>query len=149
MDRGESDSPKPDSSAVHLALQETLRGPDTFAAARSASDGSTPILKKLLLPIAARLVHFFARYQVDWNFSVARTLEAAVRGLDERDRWIERLIERLRSAEQRVGQLETEIRGAREAEEDARRKLAALGIRLRELEERQRALGSRVESGNG
>ena len=66
---------------------------------------------------------------------MAKALEATVRSLDERDRWIEDLAARLRSTEEKVAQLESALRGAREAEDDARKKLAALGVRLRDLEE--------------
>jgi len=124
-----------DNSRVHLALQEALRAPDTFAAARRDSAEPRSALKRLLAPIAARLVPFFARRQVEWNVAVAKALEATVRSLDERDRWIAELAARLRSTEEKVAQLETELRSAREAEEDARKKLAVLGVRLRGLEE--------------
>ena len=88
------------------------------------------------MPIAAKIVHFFARSQVEWNAAASRALEAVVRSFDERDRWVSALVARVRAAEERVSQLEAELRGARAAEEDARRKLAQVGIRLRELEER-------------
>jgi septal ring factor EnvC (AmiA/AmiB activator) len=126
-----------DNSRAHLALQEVLRIPDTFAAARRDSAERRSGLKRLLAPIAARLVPFFARRQVEWNFAVAKALEATVRSLDERDRWIEELAARLRSTEEKVAQLETELRSAREAEDDARKKVAVLGVRLRDLEERR------------
>jgi hypothetical protein len=132
----------PDSSAAHLALQEVLRRNDTFAAARSAGSESARPLKRILLPVAAKIVHFFARWQVEWNFVASRALEAVVRALDERDRWVGTLAARMRAAEERVRQLEAELRGVREAEEDARRKLAQLGIRLRELEERSEPRGA-------
>jgi septal ring factor EnvC (AmiA/AmiB activator) len=125
----------PDSSAAHLALQDVLWRNDTFAAARSPQPPARP-LKRILLPVAAKIVHFFARSQVEWNFAASRALEAVVRSLDERDRWVSALVARVRAAEERVSQLEAELRGARAAEEDARRKLAHVGIRLRELEER-------------
>ena len=70
------------------------------------------------------------------NFAASRALEAVVRGLDERDRWVGALVERMRAAEERVRELEAELRGTRAAEEDLRRRLAHVGIRLRELEER-------------
>jgi len=41
---------------------------------------------------------------------------------------------RLRSVEERIGRLETDLRTVREAEQDARRKLVDLGLRLRDLE---------------
>jgi septal ring factor EnvC (AmiA/AmiB activator) len=125
---------RPDSAAAHRALQETLRSPDTFAAAAHAADASPSVLKRLFAPLAARLVRSFASRQVEWNLAVTRALETIVRAFDERDArcaWIE---ERLRSAEQRIERMETELRAAREAEHDARRKLASLGIQLRELE---------------
>jgi hypothetical protein len=133
----------PDSSAAHLALQNVLRRTDTFAAARAAAQQSARPLKRIFLPVAAKVVHFFARSQVEWNSFASRALEAIVRSLDERDRWVSALVVRVRAAEERVVQLEAELRGARAAEEDARRKLAHLGIRLRELEERS---GSRTSA---
>jgi septal ring factor EnvC (AmiA/AmiB activator) len=124
-----------------------LRRNDTFTAARAAAIESARPLKKILLPFAAKVVHFFARWQVEWNFAAGRALEAVVRSLDERDRWVSALVARIRAAEERVSQLETELRGARAAEEDARRKLASVGIRLRELEKRSegRASGNEAE----
>jgi septal ring factor EnvC (AmiA/AmiB activator) len=132
-----SQAPRPDRSAAHRALQEALRAPDTFAAAvRDAGASSSPI-KRLVAPLAVRLVHFFACSQVEWNHAVARTLEAIVRSNDEHDGWIGALEERLRVAEARIERLETQLRAAEEAEQEARRKLALVGIQLRELEERQ------------
>ena len=119
-----SDAEKPDRAAVHRALQEMLRSPDTFATARHDVAESARAWKRWLSPLAARLVHFFA---------------APVRALDGGDRWVARLVEALRAAEQRIDRLETELRAAREAEEDARRKLALLGVRLRRLEEGDRS----------
>lgn len=113
-----------------------LRRNDTFTAARSAGNESARPLKRILLPVAAKIVHFFARWQVEWNFAASRALEAVVRALDERDRWVGALVERMRAAEERVRELEAELRGTRAAEEDLRRRLAHVGIRLRELEER-------------
>jgi hypothetical protein len=136
----------PDSSAAHLALQEVLRRSDTFAAARLAAHESARPLKRILLPVAAKIVHFFARWQVEWNFAASRALEAAVRSLDERDRWVSALVARMRAAEERVSQLEADLRGARAAEEDARRKLANVGIRLRQLEERSEGRASADEA---
>ena len=136
----------PDSSAAHLALQDVLRRNDTLSAARSAAKESARPLKKILLPFAAKIVHFFARWQVEWNFAAGRALEAVVRSLDERDRWVSALVERVRAAEERVSQLEAELRGVRAAEEDARRKLAHVGIRLRELEDRSEVRSSRNEA---
>lgn len=136
----------PDSSAAHLALQDVLRRNDTFTAARAAAIESARPLKKILLPFAAKVVHFFARWQVEWNFAASRALEAVVRSLDERDRWVSALAARVRAAEERVSQIETELRGARAAEEDARRKLARVGIRLQELEEPSEVRTSRHET---
>jgi len=130
-------APRPDSSAAHRALQETLRAPDTFATAVRDAGASPSPLKRLVAPLAVRLVHFFACSQVEWNHAVARTLEAIVRSNDERDGWIGGLEERLRVAEARIERLETQLRAAEEAEQEARRKLALVGIQLRELEERQ------------
>jgi hypothetical protein len=130
-----SDAEKPDRAAVHLALQEVLRSPDTFATARHDVAESPRVWKRWLTPLAAKLVHFFAGPQVEWNVVTARSVEATVRALDDGDRWVARLAEELRAAEQRIERLETELRAAREAEEDARRKLALLGVRLRRLEE--------------
>jgi hypothetical protein len=129
------DAEKPDRSAPHRALQDVLRGPDTFAAALHDVAECPNGWKRWIAPLAAKLVHFFAAPQVAWNVAAARTLEATVRGLDEGDRWSARLAEELRAAEERIGRLEAELRAAREAEEDARRKLALLGVRLRRLEE--------------
>jgi hypothetical protein len=134
--RKDLDLGTPDSSAAHLRLQEVLRRTDTFAAARSAAQDSARPLKKILLPVAAKIVHFFARSQIEWNSAAGRALEAVVRSLDARDRWVSALVARVLAAEERVSQLEAELRGARAAEEDARRKLAQVGIRLRDLEER-------------
>jgi hypothetical protein len=136
----------PDSSAAHLALQDVLRRTDTFAAARSAAQQSAPPLKRIFLPVAVKIVHFFARSQVEWNSFASRALGAIVRSLDERDRWVSALVARMRAAEERVSQLEAELRGARAAEEDARRKLADVGIRLRELEERSESRASADEA---
>lgn len=136
----------PDSSAAHLALQDVLRRNDTFTAARAAAIESARPLKKILLPLAAKVVHFFARWQVEWNFAAGRALEAVVRSLDERDRWVSALVARVRAAEERVSQLETELRGARAAGDDARRKLARVGIRLQELEEPSEVRTSRHET---
>jgi hypothetical protein len=123
-----------------------LRRSDTFAAARSPADQPARPLKRILLPVAAKIVHFFARWQVEWNFAAGRALEALVRSLDERDRWVSALVARVRAAEERVSQLEAELRGARAAEEDTRRKLANVGIRLRELGERSEGRGSGNEA---
>src|SRR5206468_2254351 len=128
--RKDLDLRTPDSSAAHLGLQDVLRRTDTFAAARSAAQDSPRPLKRILLPVAAKIVHFFARSQVEWNSAASRALEAVVRSLDARDRWVSALVARVLAAEERVSQLEAELRGARAAEEDARRKLAQLGIRL-------------------
>ena len=135
MASSNSEADKPDRAALHRALQEVLRSPDTFARARHDVAGSTHAWKRWLSPLAARLVHFFAAPQVEWNVVTARSVEATVRALDDGDRWVARLVEALRVAEQRIDRLETELRAAREAEEDARRKLALLGVRLRRLEE--------------
>jgi len=85
------------------------------------------------VPLAARVVHFFARRQVEWNATVARALEAIVRSLDERDARAAWLEERLHGAEERIAHMEAEVRAMREAEQDARKKLAAMGIALSEL----------------
>ena len=139
MNGSTSDADKPDRAAAHRALQEALRAPDTFAAAyRDVAEGPG-VWKRWIAPLAAKLVHFFARRQVEWNVAAVRTLEATLGALDDGDRWIARLAEELRVAEERIGRLEIELRAAREAEEDARRKLALLGIRLRQLEERDRS----------
>ena len=125
----------PDSSGPHRALQETLRGPDTLAIAlRDAESGSG--LRRWLARLVTKATHFLIHPQVMWNLSAARTLEATLRAADERDRWIEGVIARLRAVEDRVHVLEAELRAARAAEEDARRKLALVSIRLRELDER-------------
>ena len=139
MASSNSDAEKPDRAAVHRALQEVLRSPDTFATARHDVAESARPWKRWLSPLAARLVHFFAAPQVQWNVVTARSVEATVRALDDGDRWVARLVEALRVAEQRIDRLETELRAAREAEEDARRKLALLGVRLRRLEEGDRS----------
>jgi hypothetical protein len=76
---------------------------------------------------------------------VARALEAVTRVLDERDRRLEKAAARLSAAEERIGQLEAELRTVREAEEDARRKLALVGIRLREVDARLPAAAPRSE----
>jgi hypothetical protein len=136
----------PDSSAAHLALQDVLRRNDTFTAARAAAIDSARPLKRILLPFAAKVVHFFARWQVEWNFAAGRALEVVVRSLDERDRWVSALAARMRATEERVSQLEAELRGARAAEEDARRKLARVGMRLQELEEPSEVRTSRQEA---
>src|SRR5260370_36127896 len=115
---------RPDSSAAHRALQEALRAPDTFAVAARDAEASPNPLKRLLAPLAVRLVHFFARSQVEWNHAVVRALEAIVRSIDERDGWIVRLEGRVRAGEERIARLETTLRAAQEAEHDARRKLA-------------------------
>jgi septal ring factor EnvC (AmiA/AmiB activator) len=130
-----SDAEKPDRAAVHRALQEMLRSPDTFATARHRIAESPRPWKRWLSPFAAKLVHFFAGPQVQWNVATARSIEATVRALDDGDRWVDRLGQQLRLAERRIERLETELRAAREAEEDARRKLAMLGVRLRRLED--------------
>lgn len=130
----------PDSSGSHLALQEMLRGPDTFAAALRHADAMKGMRGRIAL-LLARAVHFLLHPQVAWNGSVARAVEAAVRAGDERDRWIARLVARLRAAEERIRALETEMRAARAAEEEARRKLALVGIRLRELDEKGGSAG--------
>ena len=140
-----SEAEKPDRAAVHRALQETLRSPDTFATARRDVAESPFVWKRWLSPLAAKFVHFFAGPQVEWNVVAARSVEATVRALDEGDRWVARLAEALRAAEQRIDRLETELRAAREAEEDARRKLAMLGVRLRRLEEGERSPAPRGE----
>ncbi len=143
MDPRPSDIESPDSSAAHLAMQEVLRAPDTLATAlqdAAAAGGS----KWRLARFVARAIHFFAHCQVAWNAAVARALEQTVRAVDARDRWVERVVARLRAAEERVRQLETEIRAAREAEEDARRKIALLGLRLRDLDERQQEMARRL-----
>ncbi len=139
----------PDSSAAHLALQDVLRRTDTFAAARSAARQSARPLKRIFLPVAAKIVHFFARAQVEWNSAAGRALETMVRSLDARDRWVSALAARVAAAEERVSQLEAELRGARAAEEDARRKLAHVGIRLRELEERSEGRASANDAAKG
>lgn len=144
MDQRPSDMESPDSSAAHLAMQEVLRAPDTLATAlreAEAAGGS----KRRLVRIVARAVHFFAHCQVAWNAAVARALEQTLRAVDARDRWVERVVVRLRAAEERVRRLETELRVAREAEEDARRKLALLGLRLRELDEHQQEIAYRLD----
>jgi hypothetical protein len=138
MEGRTSDEEKPDRSAAHRALQEVLRSPDTFAAALQDVAERPSGWKRWIAPLGAKLVHFFAAPQVKWNVAAARTLEATLRGLDDGDRWIARLAEELRAAEERIGRLEAELRSAREAEEDARRKLALLGVRLRRLEEEDR-----------
>src|SRR5262245_5510869 len=135
MTSSTSDAEKPDRAALHRALQEVLRSPDTFATARRDVAVSPRVWKRWLSPLAAKLVHFFVRPQVEWNVAAARSVEATVRALDDGDRWVARLAEKLRAAEQRLDRLETELRAAREAEEDARRKLALLGVRLRRLED--------------
>jgi len=139
MSGGAPDLDRPDASAAHRALQEALRAPDTLAAADRASRESASPLKRFLGPLVVRAVHVFAGPQVEWNLAVSRALEAIVRSLDERDRWIESLALRLRAAEDRSRQLETDLRAAREAQEDVRKKLALAGIRLRDLEERLHA----------
>lgn len=133
----ENSRPPPDRSAAHRALQDALRAPDTFAVAARDAGASPSAVKRFVAPLAARLVHFFARSQVEWNVAVVRTLEAIVRAIDERDVGDARLEEQLRETAAKVERLEAALRTAQEAEEDARRKLASLGIRLRELEERQ------------
>jgi len=138
MDRLASDADKPESAGMHQALQEALRSPDTFAAAgREAASGG--LLKRLVAALSARAIHFFAHGQVKHNVAVVHALEAVVRALDERDRRIETASARLSAAEERIGQLEAEGRTVREAEEDARRKLALIGIRLREIDPSPRA----------
>jgi hypothetical protein len=139
---GSSDGGAPDRSAAHLALQAVLRSVDTFRAAEDLAVGGAP--RRLFRRVGARLVHFFADRQVEWNVAAARALEATTRALDDGDRWTERIAERLAVLESRVATVETELRAAREAEADARRKLAIAGVRLRELEEAQQALGERV-----
>jgi chromosome segregation ATPase len=94
-----------DNSHVHRTLEEALRAVNP----------------------AARFVRFFAPRQAEWHAAVGSALTAIVRSLDE-------IAGRLCSAEERIGQLETELRTVREEGEDARRKLAALGVRLRDLE---------------
>lgn len=137
-----SDRGAPDRSAAHLALQSVLRSADTFRAAQDAEAGGAS--RRLLRRIGAKLVHFFADQQVEWNVSAARALEATTRGLDDGDRWTERLAERLAALESRVMTVETELRAAREAEAEARRKLAIAGVRLRELEEAHQVLAERI-----
>jgi hypothetical protein len=144
MERHDPDLERPDPSGLHLALQETLRAPDTFASAlHDAEQGGGA--RRWLARAVAKAAHFLAHPQVVWNTSAARTLEAAVRASDERDRWIERVIARLRAAEERVAVLETELRAARAAEEDVRTKLVLVGLRLREIDER----GSTSVPGDG
>ncbi len=138
MESRASDAEKPDRSAAHRALQEVLRTPDTFAAALQGVAAGRSGWKRWIAPLAAKLVHFFAAPQVEWNVAAARTLEATLRAVDDGDRSAAHLAEELRGAEERIGRLEAELRAAREAEEDARRKLALLGIRLRRLEEEDR-----------
>jgi hypothetical protein len=138
MEGRTSDAEKPDRSAAHRALQEALRSPDTFAAALQDVVECPNGWKRWIAPLAAKWVHFFAAPQVQWNVAASRTLEAAIRGLDDGDRWIAHLAEALRAAEERIGRLEAELRAVRDAEEDARRKLALLGVRLRRLEEEDR-----------
>ncbi len=133
-----ADVEKPDRSAVHHALQEALRAPDTFATARQGATQSPGVWKRWIAPLAIRLVHFYAGPQVEWNVATARSLEATVRALDDGDRWVAQLAEELRLANERIVRLEADLRAARQAEEDARRKLALLGIRLRRLEEGER-----------
>ena len=133
----------PDRSAAHVALQEVLRSADTFKAARDAGEGGA--LKRFLVPIATRLVHFFADRQVAWNGAAARSLEATIRAVDNGDEWIAAIAERVRALEAQLGAVEAELRGSREAEAEARRKLAIAGIRLRELEELQQALAKRLD----
>jgi hypothetical protein len=139
MNGGNVDVEKPDRSAAHHALQEALRAPDTFATARRGVARSPGVWKRWIAPLAFRLVHFYARPQVEWNVATARSLEATVRALDDGDRWVAGLAEELRRAKERIVRLETDLRAARQAEEDARRKLALLGIRLRRLEEGDRS----------
>ena len=146
MANSTSDAEKPDRAAVHHALQEVLRSPDTFAAARRDAAESPRLLKRWLSALTAKLVHFFAGPQVEWNVATARSVEATVRALDDGDRWVARLAEELRAAEQRIERLETDLRAAREAEEDVRRKLALLGVRLRRLEEDGRSAASPGEA---
>jgi chromosome segregation ATPase len=119
-----------------------LRSADTFR--RSREDGKGGPLRRLLLPVVARLVRFFADRQVEWNVAAARSLEATTRAIDDGDRWIETIAEHVRALEARVREVETELGAAREAEAEARRKLALAGVRLRELEELQQALAKRV-----
>jgi hypothetical protein len=138
MDRLPSDPGKPESAHMHQALQEALRTPDTFAAGWRAA-ASSGVLKRLLAAVSARAIHFFASRQVEHNVAVVRALEAVVRAIDERDRAIEAASAHQSAAEERVRQLEVELRTVREAEEDARRKLALIGIRLREIDPRSRA----------
>ena len=137
-----SDRGAPDRSAAHLALQSVLRSVDTFRAANDAQAGGAS--RRLLWRLGAKLVHFFADRQVEWNVAAARALEATTRGLDDGDRWTEQVAERLAALESRVATLERELRAAREAEADARRKLAIAGVRLRELEEAHQALAERI-----
>lgn len=134
----------PDSSGSHRALQEMLRGPDTFARAMDDA-GAMSGPRGWIARVLARAAHFLLHPQVAWNGSVARALEAAVRAGDERDRWIARVVARLRAAEERIRALETELRAVRAAEEEARRKLALVGIRLRELDEKSAATGTSGE----
>ena len=51
----------------------------------------------------------------------------------------------MRAVEARLQAVETELRASREAEAEARRKLAIAGIRLRELEDRADALAKRLD----
>lgn len=143
MDQRPSDLESPDSSAAHLAAQDVLSGPDTLGAALRDAQTSGG-WRRRLARIVVRGAHFFAHRQVAWNAAVARALERMVRASDARDRWVERVVTRLRAAEERVRRLENELRAAREAEEDVRRKLALLGLRLREIDERQQEIARRL-----
>ncbi len=124
----------PDGGASHRALQEALRGPDTLGAATAELAHAGPL--GWTRGLMARAMRFLLRPQVAFNGAVARTLEQTIRAGDARDRWIERIVVRLRDAEQRVRALEAEVRAARAAEEEARKKLALVALRLRELDER-------------
>jgi hypothetical protein len=139
-----SDRGAPDRSAAHLALQSVLRSADTFGAAQEAEARGAS--RRLIRRIGARLVHFFADRQVEWNVAAARALEATTRGLDDGDRWTADVAERLAALAARVATVETELRAAREAEADARRKLAIAGVRLRELEEALQATAVRTDA---
>jgi hypothetical protein len=117
---------------MHEALQQALRGPDTFADA-TRNGAVSGALKRLVTAFSARAIHFFAHRQVEHNVAVVRAVEAAVRALDACDRRLEATNARLSTAESRIEELETGLRTVRAAEDDARRKLALLGIRLREI----------------
>jgi len=137
------ESGPPDRSPAHLALQAVLRSADTFRAAREAAGKGS--LKRIVSAVGSRLVHFFADRQVEWNVAASRSLEATTRAIDDGDRWTTRIAEQMVAIEARLRDVETELSVAREAEAEARRKLAIAGIRLRELEELQQALAKRLD----